>query len=169
LGEDGKLKEASQQYGLSYLLKQCANFKEEKSDLEHLATELSGRNATIMILFIPKYHCELAGEGIEYCWGAAKRIYRKLPLKDRRSWESFRKSVVACLSKVRSLCADDFWGRRQAKCLVIATKPWKRKTEEKKSRVLREMKRYKKSTDPTGMHLPFVVTFLTGDERVHQC
>jgi hypothetical protein len=38
-GEDGKLKEASQQYALSYLLQQCTDFKNEKSDLEHLAAE----------------------------------------------------------------------------------------------------------------------------------
>jgi hypothetical protein len=110
-GEDGKLKEASQQYALSYLLSHCTDFKEEKSDLEHLATELSGREATISILFTPKYHCELAGEGIEYCWGAAKRIYRKLPLKDRRSWESFRNSVVACLSQVNITMCRRFSGK----------------------------------------------------------
>jgi hypothetical protein len=32
-GEDGKLKEAIRQYALSYLLQQCTNFKDEKSDL----------------------------------------------------------------------------------------------------------------------------------------
>ena len=73
-GEDGKLKEASQQYALSYLLKNCGDFKQEKSDLEHLATELSQHDATINILFTPKYHCELAGEGIEYCWGAETNL-----------------------------------------------------------------------------------------------
>jgi hypothetical protein len=100
LGEDGKLKEASRQYTLSYLLEQCTDFNDEKSDLEHLATELSGRDTKISILFTPKYHCELAGEGIEYCWGAAKQMYRKLSLDQKKSWGSFRKSVVACLSKV---------------------------------------------------------------------
>jgi hypothetical protein len=85
-GEDGKLKEASRQYALSYLLQQCTNFKCEKSNSEHLATELSGRDTTISILFTPKYHCELAGEGIEYCWGAAKGMYRKLPLNQKKSW-----------------------------------------------------------------------------------
>jgi hypothetical protein len=38
-------------------------FKNEKSDLKHLATELCGRGATILILFSPKYHCKLASEG----------------------------------------------------------------------------------------------------------
>jgi hypothetical protein len=94
------LKEASRQYALSYLLQQCTDFKDEKSDLEHLAAELSGRETTISILFTPKYHCELAGEGIEYCWGEAKQMYIKLPLNKKKSWESFRKCVAVCLSKV---------------------------------------------------------------------
>jgi hypothetical protein len=98
-GEDGKLMEASRQYMLSYLLQQCTDFKNEMSDLEHLAAELSGRNTTISILFTPKDHCKLAAEGIKYCWGAAKRMYRKLPLHQKKSWESFRKSVAVCLSK----------------------------------------------------------------------
>jgi hypothetical protein len=45
--------------------------KRKMSDLEHLATELSGCNTTILIILTPKYHCKLAGEGMEYCWGAA--------------------------------------------------------------------------------------------------
>jgi hypothetical protein len=112
-GQDGKLKEASQQYALSYLLQQCTDFKDEKSDLEHLATELSGRHKTISILFTPKYHCKLAGEGIEYCWGAAKRMYRKLPLIKKKSWESFRKSVAVCLSKVNIEMCRQFLGKAQ--------------------------------------------------------
>ena len=99
-GEDGKLKDENRQFVLSHLLQQCKDFKEEMSDLEHLAKELGGRDATICIVFTPKYHCELAGEGIEYCWGAAKRLYRKLPLKKRRSWDSFRTSVLECLSQI---------------------------------------------------------------------
>ena len=99
-GEDGKLKDENRQYVLSHLLKQCKDFKEEMSDLEHLAKELGGPDATISILFTPKYHCELAGEGIEYCWGAAKRIYRKLPLKKKRSWEAFRTSVFESLTNI---------------------------------------------------------------------
>jgi hypothetical protein len=105
------LKEASRQYALSYLLQQCTDFKNEKSDLEHLAAELSGRDTTISILLTPKYHCELAGEGIEYCWGAAKQMYRKLPLHQKKSWESFRKSVAGCLSKVNIEMCRHFLGK----------------------------------------------------------
>ena len=37
LGEDGKLKDENRQFVLSHLLQQCKDFKEEMSDLEHLA------------------------------------------------------------------------------------------------------------------------------------
>jgi hypothetical protein len=53
-------------------------------DLEYLAKELGGCNATISILFTPKYNCELAGEGIKDCWGATKQIFWKLPLKKKK-------------------------------------------------------------------------------------
>jgi hypothetical protein len=79
--------------------------------LEDLAAELSGRDTTILILFTPKYHCELAGEGNEYCWGAAKRMDRKLPLHQKKSWESFRKSVAVCLSKVNIEMCRRFLGK----------------------------------------------------------
>jgi hypothetical protein len=156
-GEDGKLKEASRQYALSYLLQQCTGSKDEKSNLEHLATKLSGRDTTMSILFTPKYHCELAGEGIEYYWGAAKQMYRKLP-SIKKSLGSPSGRVLLCTSaKSTSRCADNFRGGREVICLVIITKPWKRKTEEKKSRVLSEMKKFRRSIDPTGMHSPFLV------------
>jgi hypothetical protein len=74
--EDRKLKDENRKYVLSYLLSQCKDFKEEMCDLEYLAKELGERDATIsMILFTRKYHCELAGEGIEYCCRAQQNEY----------------------------------------------------------------------------------------------
>jgi hypothetical protein len=99
-GEDGKVKDDNLQYVLTYLLSQCKDFKEEMCDLEYPAKELGGRHETISILFTPKYHCELAGKGIEYCWGATKRLFRKLPLKKKKSWDSFKTSVGECLGKI---------------------------------------------------------------------
>ena len=37
----------------------------------------------------PKYHPEIAGEGIEYCWGCSKQWYRAQPLKMKRNKEKF--------------------------------------------------------------------------------
>ncbi len=62
--------------------------------------KLLEETCTITIKFTPKYHCEIAGEGIEYCWGFSKKIQRRLPLKDRRKVEGFIKSVKCCLKRV---------------------------------------------------------------------
>jgi hypothetical protein len=125
--------------------------------LEYFAKELGGRDATISILFTPKYHCELAGEGIEYCWGATKQIFRKLPLKKKSLGIPSRPVLESASARSTSTCAGDSQQRHEATCLAIITKPWKLKTEEKKSRVLSETRKSKKYTDPTGMHSPSMV------------
>lgn len=79
--ENKELNEDSKKYSLSYLLSECADFKNEISDIEHLARDISNDlQINVNILFTPKFHCELAGKGIEYSWGAAKRLYRRHPL-----------------------------------------------------------------------------------------
>ncbi len=51
-------------------------------------------------LVTPKFHCELAGEGIEYDWGLSKRDYRSLPHASKTGKENFLKSLKQSLSKV---------------------------------------------------------------------
>ena len=66
----GELKEEARQYNLSYLLSNCSDFKTQKTDVEQLCDEINHNiNSNTSILFSPKFHCELAGEGIEYSWG----------------------------------------------------------------------------------------------------
>jgi hypothetical protein len=79
LDEDGEIKEEIKPFILSYLVKQCPDlFALEKSALRHLADALStGDTYKVTIEFTPKYHCEIAGEGIKYCWGFIKKIYQK--------------------------------------------------------------------------------------------
>ena len=72
---------------------------------------------TITIKFTPKYHCEIAGEGIEYCWGFSKKIQRRLPLKDRRKVEGFIKSVKCCLKRVTPVRMRQF-ARRARKYML---------------------------------------------------
>ena len=36
------------------------------------------------ILTTPKYHAEISGEGIEYAWGVAKSMYRKIKLSHKK-------------------------------------------------------------------------------------
>jgi hypothetical protein len=69
----------------------------EKSDLEHLAAELVG---CVIVNFTAKYHCEIAGEGVENGWGFSKKIYRRLPIAKKRYLDVFTKYVKYCLIQV---------------------------------------------------------------------
>lgn len=54
--------------------------------------------STIKVIRSPKCHPELAGEGIEYCWAAAKNFFRRQKIEDRRSTEKFHALVKRALS-----------------------------------------------------------------------
>jgi hypothetical protein len=47
---------------------------------------------------LPIVHPEIAGEGIEYDWGAGKIYYCGQPIKDKWTLEKFLKLVKYCLS-----------------------------------------------------------------------
>jgi hypothetical protein len=55
----------------SVITARCEDFQNEKSQLEFVIETLGGS-----CLMSPKYHPEIAGEGIEYLWGYVKKIYR---------------------------------------------------------------------------------------------
>lgn len=57
-------------------------------------------NRKFELLISPKYHCELAGEGIEYSWGFAKKIFRRIPLIDKKGKVKFRRIVKKSLLEV---------------------------------------------------------------------
>ena len=70
---------------LRYLLSQCADFKNELSTLQAL-----GKDIGIVVNSTPKYHAELASEGIEYSWDTQKGcIIRQLYEKNRAEVISF--------------------------------------------------------------------------------
>ena len=67
---------------------ECADFKEEKSAMEVLLDGLSDKssnNQSIKLLVSPKYHCELAGEGVEYVWAIMKKYYRSRGLDEKKT------------------------------------------------------------------------------------
>ena len=47
----------------------------------------------------PKYHCKIAGEGIEYSWGNSKYKYRRIKALDKKFKKDFHKRVKECLSR----------------------------------------------------------------------
>ena len=80
---------------LSLLIAGCEDFLTEVSLLQ-LNLQLLG----VTCIHSPKYHCEIAGEGIEYSWGNSKVKYRRIScVKDKKSIDQFQKSTWECLSQ----------------------------------------------------------------------
>jgi hypothetical protein len=79
------------QYSLRAIMLNCQDFKEEETALQHL-----GRQLGVMVLLMPKFHAELAGEGVEYSWAHAKAFYRQLPVSRKRGRENFKQLVRDC-------------------------------------------------------------------------
>ena len=54
-----------------------------------------------MVIISPKFHAEMAGEGIQYSWGITKgRLYRRgKPLNSKRSKDRFKELVLECTSR----------------------------------------------------------------------
>ena len=74
----GESKHDYVKYSMTRLLEQCKDFKEQKTDLEQRVDKTSSNHIyNITIIFTPTFQCELAGEVIEYSWGASKYNYLK--------------------------------------------------------------------------------------------
>ena len=78
---------------LRHLISACSDFMNERTALQHLGDEIG-----VQGVHSPKYHAELAGEGVEYHWAMAKEKYRKEPLSRKHKRQSFRALVKECVS-----------------------------------------------------------------------
>lgn len=89
-------------YSLTYVLSQCPDFKKMRSLHCRSWQKTSRRHGVkIEVLLTPKYHCELAGEGIlEYAWGLAKKTFRWIPHKDKKGKAEFHAGVETSLYSV---------------------------------------------------------------------
>jgi hypothetical protein len=86
------------QYSLRSLLGECKDFKEEETALQFLGTQLG-----VTVLLTPKFHAELAGEGVEYSWAHSKAYYRRMPLSRKRGRDNFKQLVKDCTCPVNVL------------------------------------------------------------------
>ena len=94
LDDEGKLKREFEKYSLRTLMSRCSNFANEKSAMEHLFNNLSQKaEPTLSMLTFSKYHCKVAGEGIEFVWGVMKWRFWSIPLKEKNTKQKFNRSV----------------------------------------------------------------------------
>ena len=112
--KDGNLKEQHKQDAerllLPALMQKCEDFVREVSALEDLCRRLSNSTSTVTLLFSPKYHCELAGLGIELAWGYSKQYYqRKMTLEEKK--QDFHGCVDRALKAVTKDHARKFCHR----------------------------------------------------------
>ena len=92
--DDGEVLEGAENWSLKYLMASCLDFAEEMTALQHVGHELG-----VSVLITPKFHAEMAGEGIEYSWGVAKSVYRRMPLDSKKGKTSFKALVNECTSR----------------------------------------------------------------------
>jgi hypothetical protein len=92
--DDGEVLEGNENWGLKYLMASCLDFAEEMTALQHVGHELG-----VSVLITPKFHAEMAGEGIEYSWGVSKSVYRCMPLDSKKGKASFKALVHECISR----------------------------------------------------------------------
>ena len=79
---------------MQYLIASCLDFAEELTALQHVGKELG-----VSVIITPKFHAEMAGEGIEYSWGVATSVYRHKPLESKKGKTSFKALVNDCTSR----------------------------------------------------------------------
>jgi hypothetical protein len=80
---------------LKHLMSNCRDFIEEESLLQS-----NGWKMGIIIDRMPKCHCELAREGVEYSWACAKNEFRRKPIRlKKKSKDLFKATVRECLSR----------------------------------------------------------------------
>ena len=94
LDDDGEMLEGAEYWSLRFLMASCLDFAEEMTALQHVGRELG-----VSVIITPKFHAELAGEGIEYSWGLTKGVYRRKPLRAKKGKESFKALVDECTSR----------------------------------------------------------------------
>ena len=87
--ETGMMIESS---SLKGLLGNCSDFKTEQTALEFLGSQLG-----VQVMLTPKFHCEFAGEGIEYAWAQAKGVMRRTPIREKRGRGNFIPLVNKCV------------------------------------------------------------------------
>ena len=73
---------------IKHLVENLPDFQEQETLLQY-----HGRKLGVEVERSPKCHCEIAGEGIEYDWGAAKLYYRRMPHARKKRKANFHQLV----------------------------------------------------------------------------
>ncbi len=89
------------EYSLRHIMAECTDFKHKELALQYLGSQLG-----VKVLLTPKFHAELAGEGVEYSWAHANANYRRMSLSRKRGKETFKQLVQDCTCPVTVLTKE---------------------------------------------------------------
>ena len=101
---------------LKELVSNLPDFKNETTLLQFRAEQLN-----VTVNCSPKYHPEIAGKGIEYCWGLGKNTYRRKSIKDKRTKSKYLELVAQCTCNktvISKQCVRLF--RRRQRCYMLS-------------------------------------------------
>ena len=135
---------------LKSIIKNLPDFKEEITLLQHRANQLNVR-----LECSPKYHPEIAGEGIEYCWGVSKNTYRSYPLVEKKERKKFRQSVTKSLCNETVITKERarLFSRRQRR-YMLAYLGLERAKESTQTQVSDNENNNNHDDQSTALHLP---------------
>ena len=77
---------------LRKMIADLPDFKSEITLLQYRAKQLG-----VEVDCSPKYHCEIAGEAIEYCWGLSKNKYRVYSISRKRTKDKYLELINECI------------------------------------------------------------------------
>ena len=97
------------------MIQTLPDFKNEITLLQYRAQQLG-----VTVDCSPKYHPEIAGEGIEYCWALGKNMYRRQSIKDKRTKCKYLQLVqkCTCSEKVITKNCVRLFGKRQRRYML---------------------------------------------------
>jgi hypothetical protein len=79
---------------LRYTISQCPGFWKKETALQHL-----GRTIGVAVDSTPKFHAELAGEGIEY----SKYLYRRKLVASKKCRENVKALIRFCTDPTKEI------------------------------------------------------------------
>jgi hypothetical protein len=79
-------------------MSECHDFVNEETALQVLGGKLG-----LLVDRTPKFHTELAGEGIEYSWACSKAVFRRLTVAARKGRDNFKLQVRNCTDPTTTL------------------------------------------------------------------
>ena len=124
---------------MSSIISKCQDFNNQNTDLEVLCAKITtDLPFEVSILSTPKFYCKLAGEGIEYTWGASKRMYRRQSIQMKRSVADFEMLVPKSLNYISIGMVRRFSGKARSCMLAYSHKLFEEEDEGSNSLVTSE-------------------------------